>query len=238
MAVENEGRHNLLEPDAWPIARLTGMRGLGPRENMRLEIPADSTHLPHLAGAAFQGDGVRWHRQRLPPVTRRPKSSLKMVVNRVLIGTVSAVVGLSLQVRGSPSVVRGSPDPAPGGTDRSPESRRPAVVGSSEVRRPRRTRRRFRRGRRPAPSAEVRPASSDVTPVPPGKTRCSCSLKDGFEHWSPLSPERQRDAMVQNVVLTADHLAPEGWATGIIWYDDVELKTSDQSCPWRPIRWE
>ena len=58
VAVENTGRHSLLEPDTWPIARLTGMRGLGTRENMRLEIPADSTHLPHLAGATFQGNGV------------------------------------------------------------------------------------------------------------------------------------------------------------------------------------
>ena len=37
---------------------LTGMRVLGTRENMRLTIAADSQHLPHLAGAAFQGDGV------------------------------------------------------------------------------------------------------------------------------------------------------------------------------------
>jgi hypothetical protein len=58
VAVENTGRHALLEPDAWPIARLSGMKVLGPRENMRLAIPADSRHLPHLAGAAFRGDGV------------------------------------------------------------------------------------------------------------------------------------------------------------------------------------
>jgi len=58
VAVENTGRHALLEPDTWPIARLTGMRVLGTRENMRLAIPADSRQLPHLAGAAFQGDGL------------------------------------------------------------------------------------------------------------------------------------------------------------------------------------
>ena len=30
----------------------------------------------------------------------------------------------------------------------------------------------------------------------------------------PLSPERQREAMVKNVVLSAEHLAPEGWSLG------------------------
>ncbi len=58
VTVENTGRHALLQPDTWPIARLTGMRVLGPRENMRLTIPADSRQLPHLAGTAFQGDGL------------------------------------------------------------------------------------------------------------------------------------------------------------------------------------
>ena len=58
VAVENTGRHALLEPDTWPIARLTGMRVLGTRENMRLTIATDSQHLPRLAGAAFQGDGL------------------------------------------------------------------------------------------------------------------------------------------------------------------------------------
>jgi hypothetical protein len=52
-----------------------------------------------------------------------------------------------------------------------------------------------------------------VTPIPPVKPGPPV-FKDGFEHWSPLSPEQQRDAMVQNVVLTADHLAPEGWNPG------------------------
>lgn len=58
VTLENTGRHSLLDPDTWPIASLTGMRILGPRENMRLEIPADSTHLPHLAGSMFQDSGV------------------------------------------------------------------------------------------------------------------------------------------------------------------------------------
>jgi hypothetical protein len=58
VALENTGRHALLEPDAWPIARLTGMKVLGPRENTRLAIPADSRYLPRLAGAAFRGDGL------------------------------------------------------------------------------------------------------------------------------------------------------------------------------------
>ena len=58
VAVENTGRHSLLQPDAWPIARLTGMRVMGTRENMRLVVPADSQHLPHLAGAAFDGRGL------------------------------------------------------------------------------------------------------------------------------------------------------------------------------------
>ncbi len=39
-------------------------------------------------------------------------------------------------------------------------------------------------------------------------------LQEGFEHWSPLSPQRQGEAMVKNVVLTPDHLAPEGWTPG------------------------
>ncbi len=58
VTVENTGRHSLLQPDTWPIARLTGMRVLGTREHMRLAVPADSRQLPHLAGATFQGDGL------------------------------------------------------------------------------------------------------------------------------------------------------------------------------------
>jgi hypothetical protein len=144
------------------------------------------------------------NRIELWPRTPEDTPSLKMMVEHVRIGTVGGreppvVRGSPSAVRGSPSAVRGSPDPAPNATDRSPDSGRPAVSGSGEV-------------RRPAPSAE-RPAPSVVTPVPPAKPGPPV-LEDGFEHWPPLSPERQRDAMVQNVVLTADHLAPQGWLPG------------------------
>jgi hypothetical protein len=72
-------------------------------------------------------------------------------------------------------------------------------------------------------AAGGRPAA-DVGPAPPavtGPPRVAAAAKPGalvlnggFEHWSPLSPERQREAMVKNVVLAADHLAPDGWIPG------------------------
>ena len=133
------------------------------------------------------------NRLELWPRTPEDTPSLKMVVQRVRIGTAgpaarpgsTGVATVSRAVRGSPPAVRGSPDPAHGSTGRSPESGRPAVGGTGEV-------------GRPTPSA---------TPGPR-------VLNGGFEQWSPLSPERQREEMVRNVVLAADHLAPEGWSPG------------------------
>ncbi len=61
--------------------------------------------------------------------------------------------------------------------------------------------------------AAPKPDGVDKTPAPPEKPGPHI-LNGGFEHWSPLAPERLRDAMVKNVVLTADHLAPEGWLPG------------------------
>jgi len=58
VAAENTGRHTLLEPDRWPIARLTGLRVVGRREGARLSIPSPCAALPHLAGRSFRGDGL------------------------------------------------------------------------------------------------------------------------------------------------------------------------------------
>lgn len=59
----------------------------------------------------------------------------------------------------------------------------------------------------------LRTESLGPLPVSPGKPGGHV-LQDGFEHWSPLSPERQSDAMVKNVVLTVDQLAPKAWIPG------------------------
>ena len=53
----------------------------------------------------------------------------------------------------------------------------------------------------------------DETTAHPGKPG-SIVRNGGFEQWSPLAPQRQREAMVRNVVLAPDHLAPEGWLPG------------------------
>ncbi|MFC1596386.1 sugar-binding domain-containing protein [Planctomycetota bacterium] len=132
------------------------------------------------------------NRIELWPRTPEDTPSLKMVVQRVRIGTVEpsgapggpAVATVSRAVRGSPAL-------ASGVTDKPQESGRPAVGAIGDVGKPARS----------------------ATPAPPGKPGPPV-LKDGFEQWSPLSPERQREAMVQNVVLTADRLAPEGWTPG------------------------
>ena len=49
--------------------------------------------------------------------------------------------------------------------------------------------------------------------LPPRRPR-PIILNGGFEHWSPLRAQQQGDAMVKNVVLSADHLAPDGWIPG------------------------
>lgn len=53
IAVHNTGRHQLLTPDAWPIAQLTGYRVRAQRDDARLNVRADQSLLPQLAGHAF-----------------------------------------------------------------------------------------------------------------------------------------------------------------------------------------
>jgi hypothetical protein len=87
VAMENTGRHSLLEPDAWPIARLSGVRVLGVREGMPLTIAADTPHLPHLAKSTFQGDGVA-----LAPAAVGSGEAEPEILARWSDGTVAAAV--------------------------------------------------------------------------------------------------------------------------------------------------
>ena len=57
VAVTDTGRHSLLEADAWPIARLSGLKVLGPREKRRLTIAAGNGLFKRLGGMSFDGDG-------------------------------------------------------------------------------------------------------------------------------------------------------------------------------------
>ncbi len=58
VAVNVTGRHSPLEPDAWPISKLTGFKVLGERENMHITIVPDNPLLTKLSGMTFNGNGV------------------------------------------------------------------------------------------------------------------------------------------------------------------------------------
>ena len=128
------------------------------------------------------------NRIELWPRTPEDTPSLKMVVERVRIGTAGGRKPSRLRLRPDPF---GTQSPPACMTPEHAESRKTAIGGSDEAERP----------------------AATATPVLP-PTPAGLVFQDGFEHWSPLSPDRQRDAMVKNVVLTADHLAPENWNPG------------------------
>lgn len=56
VAVHNTGRHALLEPDCWPIARLSGWRVVGTHAGGPVKVTPDDRLLPRLAGRAFNSD--------------------------------------------------------------------------------------------------------------------------------------------------------------------------------------
>ncbi len=58
IALNATGRHSLLEPDAWPISKLTGFTVVGERKNMIVKVPEKSAVLPSLAGKNFNGEGI------------------------------------------------------------------------------------------------------------------------------------------------------------------------------------
>jgi len=67
VAVDTTGRHALLEADAWPLAKLAGLKPLGKRENAKLTIPAGNALLKRLAGMKFQGSGLAFDAANIPP---------------------------------------------------------------------------------------------------------------------------------------------------------------------------
>lgn len=58
VATDETGRHKLLEPDAWPIARLTGHRVKGLRESAKLTVLPNNRLLPQLGGRSLIADGL------------------------------------------------------------------------------------------------------------------------------------------------------------------------------------
>ncbi len=58
VAVSTTGRHGLLEPDRWPIERLTGFKVLGERRNMHVTVAPGNPLLKRLAGQTFNGNGI------------------------------------------------------------------------------------------------------------------------------------------------------------------------------------
>ncbi|NOY79549.1 MAG: hypothetical protein GXP31_00955 [Kiritimatiellaeota bacterium] len=96
IALNATGRHSLLEPDTWPISRLTGFRVAGERRNMLVTVLKDNPVLNRLAGMTFNGAGiaVNWmgvdHANR--PIALEPVSPDAVVLARWEDGT--AAVGL------------------------------------------------------------------------------------------------------------------------------------------------
>ena len=67
VAVSATGRHSLLEADAWPIAKLAGLKLLGERDNAKVAIPAGNTLLKRLAGRTFNGSGLAFDPANVAP---------------------------------------------------------------------------------------------------------------------------------------------------------------------------
>jgi hypothetical protein len=125
------------------------------------------------------------NRLELWPRTPEDTPALKMNVQRVRIGTVKS--------SGAPAARGVAIVSRPVRAVRGSSPAVLAVRGSPD----------------PARSTPA-PGATPVLPVQPGPH----VVNGGFEQWLPLSPERQREAMVKNVVLAADHLAPAGWSPG------------------------
>ncbi len=91
IALNATGRHGLLEPDTWPISRLTGFRVAGERRNMLVTVLEDNPVLKRLAGMTFNGAGiaVNWmgvdHANR--PIALEPASPDAVVLARWEDGT-------------------------------------------------------------------------------------------------------------------------------------------------------
>ncbi len=89
VAVENTGRHSLLEPDAWPIARLTGMRGAG---HAREHAARDPRRVEALTPPGRRG--LPGRRPGAGPDGSRPTSEvLPEILARWSDGTAAAALG-------------------------------------------------------------------------------------------------------------------------------------------------
>ena len=76
VAVCDTGRHSLLEADAWPIRRLTGMKVLGRRENGRVTIAPGNPLFKRLSGMSFDSDGtaLQWTGTAAGPKSPEPSN--------------------------------------------------------------------------------------------------------------------------------------------------------------------
>jgi hypothetical protein len=58
VATNVTGRHSPLDPDTWPVSRLTGCRVLGERRDMHVTVLPDNPVLPQFGGMTFVGNGL------------------------------------------------------------------------------------------------------------------------------------------------------------------------------------
>jgi hypothetical protein len=58
VAVSDTGQHDLLQPDTWPIEKLTGFKVVGQRENSMVTVLPGNPVLKRLAGLTFNGNGI------------------------------------------------------------------------------------------------------------------------------------------------------------------------------------
>ena len=91
VAVENTGRHALLQPDAWPVSRLTGLKVLGTCEGQRVTFSAGPGRWQRLAGLALSAAG----KEPLEIVSARP---LGQAETDRIVARLSALYGATFEV--------------------------------------------------------------------------------------------------------------------------------------------